>query len=520
MAATLKVRFLADTLGFSKGVKGANGDLTGFEKATKTVSANIGKALGAISFVAVVKGLTDAAKAAQEDKISSDLLANSLKNNANATDAQVASVEKSINAMSRQFGIADDQLRPALSKLATMTGDTTKAQDLLKLAMDASAATGKPLETVTSALGKAYQGNFGALQKLGIPMLDSVQNAKDLTAANKDLEKKQLDYNAAVVSFGSNSKEAKAALEKVAAAQDKVNTIAKQGTDWQKDLGNAFKGSAEKAVDPMKQLSIVFQELKETVGAALLPVITKFAQLLMPIADKLAPTLAKRIEGLAPIFMQLVEALLPLIDQLLPPLVELLTALMPVLLPIIQILTDLLVPIIKIVVAVFKGWLAAITPIWTAIGNLVKGFKDSFSGIGSFFKGLINGWIGMVEGFINFFIDGINMIPKAINKIKFKVPDWVPFIGGKTVGFNLPTFGKVKIPRLANGGVVMPRPGGVLANIAEAGKPEAVIPLDRMGNMGGNTYHIHINKASITGREIVQAIQQYQTGQGRVILNG
>lgn len=514
MAATLKVRFLADTAGFSKGVKGANSDLTGFEKATKTVSANIGKALGAISFVAVVKGLGDAAKAAQEDKISSDLLANSLKNNANATDAQVASVEKSINAMSRQFGIADDQLRPALSKLATMTGDTTKAQDLLKLAMDASAATGKPLETVTSALGKAYQGNFGALQKLGIPMLDSVQNAKDLTAANKDLEKKQLDYNAAVVSFGSNSKEAKAALEKVAAAQDKVNTIAQQGTDWQKDLGEAFKGSAEKAVDPMKQLTIVFQELKETVGAALLPVISKFAEMLMPIVDKLAPTLAKLIEGLAPIFTQLVEALLPLIDQLLPPLVELLTALMPVLLPIIQILTDLLVPIIKIVVAVFKAWLGYFTPIIKGVGILVGALKTGFSGVVNAVKGPINVVLGALEGFFNFAISGVN---KLVDGINFLLAGVNAVTGLKLKVGKIPA---VKIPRLANGGVVMPSPGGSIVNVAEAGKPEAIIPLDRMGNMGGNTYHIHINKASITGREIVQAIQQYQTGQGRVILNG
>jgi len=78
----------------------------------------------------------------------------------------------------------------------------------------------------------------------------------------------------------------------------------------------------------------------------------------------------------------------------------------------------------------------------------------------------------------------------------------------------------VKIPRLANGGVVMPRPGGVLANIAEAGKPEAVIPLDRMGSLGGNTYVININKAAITGDEVIRAIRRFETSQGRVILNG
>jgi hypothetical protein len=74
----------------------------------------------------------------------------------------------------------------------------------------------------------------------------------------------------------------------------------------------------------------------------------------------------------------------------------------------------------------------------------------------------------------------------------------------------------------AKGGIVMPRPGGTLGVIGEAGKPEAVIPLDRMGDMfGGNTYIININKAAITGQEIVTAIQRYERGSGRkVLLNG
>lgn len=514
MAATLKVRFLADTLGFKTGVKNAQGDLTGFEKATSAVSANIGKALAAISFAAVIKGLGDSAKAAQEDKISSDLLANSLKNTAGATDVQVAAVEKSIGAMSRQYGIADDNLRPALAKLATMTGSTTDAQNLLKLAMDASAATGKPLESVTTALGKAYQGNFGALQKLGIPMLDSVQNAKDLTAANKDLAKKQLDYNAAVVSFGEKSKEATAALKKVGAAQDKVNTIAQQGTDWQKDLGEAFKGAAEKGVDPMKQLNVIFGEFKETIGTALLPVIAKFADILGPIIDKLAPTLARLIEGLAPIFVNLVKALLPLIDQVLPPLVELLAALMPVLTPLIKLLTDILVPIMKIVVAVFKSFLGFLTPIITAVGKLVGALKTGFVGLVSAIKAPINAVIGSLEAFFNFAIGGVN---KLIGGINVLLSGLNAVTGLKLKVSAIP---KVKLPRLAQGGVVMPTPGGSIVNVAEAGKPEAIIPLDKMGSMGGgNTYVINVNKANMTGEEVIRAIHQYQTSHGRTILS-
>jgi hypothetical protein len=68
---------------------------------------------------------------------------------------------------------------------------------------------------------------------------------------------------------------------------------------------------------------------------------------------------------------------------------------------------------------------------------------------------------------------------------------------------------------MAKGGIVMPRPGGTLARIGEAGRPEAVIPLDRFGGLGSNTYVININKANVTGNEIVAAIQRYERGTGR-----
>jgi hypothetical protein len=124
----------------------------------------------------------------------------------------------------------------------------------------------------------------------------------------------------------------------------------------------------------------------------------------------------------------------------------------------------------------------------------------------------------MIEGFVNYFIDGINMIPKGLNSLKFKVPDWVPFIGGKTIGFKVPTVAHIKIPKLAQGGVVMPSPGGSIVNVAEAGQAEAIIPLNKLGNMnGGNTYVININKASITGEDIVRAIRRYEVGQGRTV---
>ena len=71
---------------------------------------------------------------------------------------------------------------------------------------------------------------------------------------------------------------------------------------------------------------------------------------------------------------------------------------------------------------------------------------------------------------INLIIGGINALIKGINKVSFKAPDWLPGVGGKKIGFNIPT-----IPKLAVGGVVRQPTQAI---IGEAGR-EAVLPLDR-----------------------------------------
>ena len=85
------------------------------------------------------------------------------------------------------FGVADTKLRPALANLARATGDVGKAQQLTNLAMDISAATGKDLETVSLTLSKAYNGNIGALTKLGIPLDDAIKKSGDFNLVQGEL---------------------------------------------------------------------------------------------------------------------------------------------------------------------------------------------------------------------------------------------------------------------------------------------------------------------------------------------
>jgi hypothetical protein len=144
---------------------------------------------------------------------------------------------------------------------------------LLNLATDVSAGSGKDLTAVTMALSKAYQGKMAALTKLGIPMSDSIQNASDYAKEMAKLNKLQ---DAAANETG---KDYVKAMEKVAEQQDKVNRIAAEGVDWQGDLAKAFDGSAEAAadLDPYQRMQIIFGEMQEQIGMALLPTLNKFS---------------------------------------------------------------------------------------------------------------------------------------------------------------------------------------------------------------------------------------------------
>ena len=71
-------------------------------------------------------------------------------------------------------------------------------------------------------------------------------------------------------------------------------------------------------------------------------------------------------------------------------------------------------------------------------------------------KNALNGFIGVFEAAINGIIDGINFLISCLNKIHIDIPDWVPVIGGKSFGFNIPPVSKVALPRLAEGAVIPP----------------------------------------------------------------
>ena len=120
---------------------------------------------------------------------------------------------------------------------------------------------------------------------------------------------------------------------------------------------------------------------------------------------------------------------------------------------------------------IINGFFANVKNIWNSIKKVFQGIIDfvsgvfsgdwskAWEGIKSIFSGIWDGFVSIVKmpingiiGLINAMIDGINWVIEKINTISFDVPDWIPFVGGQTWGFNLPTIGK--IPYLAKGGIL------------------------------------------------------------------
>lgn len=134
---------------------------------------------------------------------------------------------------------------------------------------------------------------------------------------------------------------------------------------------------------------------------------------------------------------------------------------------------------------------AFITGWWQSIQAAVENVKDIFTNIIEFVKNVFTGnWEGAWDNIVNIFgnlfgmivnlakapingvISAINWVLEKINSISVTIPDWVPLVGGQTLGFNIPT-----IPALAAGGIAT---APTLAMIGEGGEPEAVMPLSKL----------------------------------------
>jgi hypothetical protein len=136
--------------------------------------------VGIAAGVMAVKLGTDAVQAAIEDEKAMATLGRTMENL--GFGARTTEVEALISRMSALYGVTDQETRPAFDRLVRSTRDVGEAERALQLAYEASVGTGKSLEAVASALGKAYDGNTGALAKLGLGLDAATIKSGDMDA--------------------------------------------------------------------------------------------------------------------------------------------------------------------------------------------------------------------------------------------------------------------------------------------------------------------------------------------------
>jgi phage-related protein len=273
------------------------------------------------------------------------------------------------------------------------------------------------------------------------------------------------------------------------------------------DLLPVFVDLVMALMPAITELLPLFAELIGDAFEVLIPILVQVIDALVPIVEALLPVFMEIFEALAPVMLTLIEAFLPLIDLLLPMFIEFIEFLTPILLFVAEVLGEVLVFGIDLFIGAVEGMTANLEVFGTFFGDLWEGLKD-------FFEDTINGMIGGFEAFVNFVIRGVNRIVGALNGLRFEVPDWVPEIGGSTLGFNIPTIPEITLGRvaLAKGGLVT---GPTNALVGEAG-PEVVMPLDRfekmMGIDGGGgqsvNYYAAPNKSFDAEQELRLAMQR------------
>jgi hypothetical protein len=409
------------------------------------------------------------------------------------------------------FGKETDAVVERMKDFADATMLATGVDDEIIKTTQAKLLTFKELATTADEVGGAMdRATLAALDMAAAGFGEAEQNAVQLGKALQDPIKGITALGRAGVTFTEIEK------EKIAALVDSGQMLEAQNLILAA-IETQVGGTAEATATGSSKMSVAFGEMAESLGKALLPALEQLVPIMTGFFDWIGQN-SGVVTVLAGIFAALAVSILAVNFALnANPIVKVIT--------LIAALAVGVVVLIDWLVKLYGGWDKLFTDIGRWLGQFASNFMNVISSIGSFFasifsgfgeivKGGLNGALSFVEGYINFIISGVNRLINGLNTV---------LAAGKVVGINLQvgTIGKVTIPRLAEGGIIMPRPGGVLANIGEGGQAEAVIPLDRLGDFtgkGGNTYNINVSGGMATGsdigRSVVNAIRDFERQSG------
>jgi hypothetical protein len=246
---TLKLSILGDVSNLVSSLKTGEKATDNYTKTLTDFGKKAAMAF-AVAGAAVTAFAVSTVKAALADESAQRKLEETIRATTNASAAQVEAVGKYIDKTAVAVGVTDDQLRPAFSRLVRSTKDVEEAQTLTNLALDLAIATGKPLESISNALGRAYDGNTTSLGRLGLGLDANLIKSKDTDAIFKTLTE---------------------------------------------TFGNFAENEALTTEAQFRRVGIAVDEAKESIGAALLPVVERLATFLI---DTVVPNMETFIASL------------------------------------------------------------------------------------------------------------------------------------------------------------------------------------------------------------------------------
>jgi hypothetical protein len=230
-------------------------------------AAGMGAAVGTAAIQAIQAGAqmavtfgVDGVKAFLDDEAGAAKLARTLKNL--GLEGATAAVEANIDSLQRQTGVVDDILRPSFDRLVRSVGNVGEANKLLGLSLDVSAGTGRSLESVVQALGKAYDGNTGGLSRLGAGLDKATLKTGDMDLITQKLAD----------TFGGQ------AAVKAATFQGQLDRVSVAFSELKESFGRGFmagvvagfddgRNAGDRLADTIKTLEPTFYDLGTTIGS-------------------------------------------------------------------------------------------------------------------------------------------------------------------------------------------------------------------------------------------------------------
>jgi len=362
---------------------------------------------------------------------------------ARVTGSEVAPMIKSVSDSMVAFGVPAAEVESQLDKLTTasqavgvpidqLAGSVVKFSPQLKemgLSLDESTALFANMEAAGLETSRMMPGLSTAMQKL------SKEGVEDMGAGLNDL------------------------ISSIANAESETEAMSLATDAFGAGAGVRFKDAIRSGAmefGPLLEAMEDSQGKVDALGESTLTTSDKMDIMKNRLKGALAP-LGEMASGIGPLVM-IIPGMTTAVSGLSAGMAALNLSMGPILIAVVAIAAAIAVAIL-----VWKNW-----------DTIVEGSKKIWEGFKDAVTGALEGVWGAIKFYINLWIGAFNLLIRGMNLIKFDVPSWVPGLGGKGFGFEIP-----EIPTLAQGGIVK-KP--TLAMIGEAG-PEAVVPL----NKGGST---------------------------------